>query len=116
MDQMVKEAQEWVNSTYKGRAGYVEVQVTGKTGWSTMWALTRALQLELGITATSTTFGNGTLAEITKKCPISTTSNTNANIVKIIQAALYCKGYGPGGITGTYGPGTQAAIASMQKI
>lgn len=115
MDQMVKEAQEWVNSTYKGRAGYVEVQVTGKTGWSTMWALTRALQLELGITATSTTFGNGTLAEITKKCPISTTSNTNANIVKIIQAALYCKGYGPGGITGTYGPGTQAAIASMQK-
>ena len=31
-----------------------------------MWALTRALQLELGITATSTTFGNGTLAEITK--------------------------------------------------
>ena len=115
MDQMVKEAQEWVNKTYTGRAGYQEIKVTGTTGWSTMWALTRALQLELGITETSTTFGDGTLAEITKKCPISTTSNTNANIVKIIQAALYCKGYGPGGITGTYGPGTQAAITSMQK-
>ncbi|MBC2688171.1 DUF1906 domain-containing protein (plasmid) [Bacillus toyonensis] len=115
MDQMVKQAQEWVNSTYKGRAGYEEVQVTGKTGWSTMWALTRALQLELGITATSTNFGDGTLREIAKKCPINTTSNTNSNIVKIIQAALYCKGYGPGGITGTYGPGTQSAIASMQK-
>ncbi|EOO99714.1 hypothetical protein II1_05322, partial [Bacillus cereus MC118] len=36
MDQMVKQAQEWVNSTYKGRAGYEEVTVTGKTGWSTM--------------------------------------------------------------------------------
>ncbi|MGS0480084.1 glycoside hydrolase domain-containing protein [Bacillus mycoides] len=115
MDQMVKQAQEWVNSTYKGRAGYEEVTVTGKTGWSTMWALTRALQLELGITKTATDFGPGTLAEIAKKCPISTTSNTNTNIVKIIQAALYCKGYGPGGITGTYGPGTQSAIASMQK-
>ncbi|HDR7449701.1 DUF1906 domain-containing protein [Bacillus toyonensis] len=115
MDQMVKQAQEWVNSTYKGRAGYKEIEVTGKTGWSTMGALTQALQLELGITATSTTFGPGTLAEITKKCPISTTSNTNANIVKIIQAALYCKGYGPGGITGSYGLGTQSAIASMQK-
>ncbi|MBE7107038.1 DUF1906 domain-containing protein [Bacillus cereus] len=115
MDQMVKQAQEWVNSTYKGRAGYKEIEVTGKTGWSTMGALTQALQLELGITATSTTFGPGTLAEIAKKCPISTTSNTNTNIVKIIQAALYCKGYGPGGITGTYGPGTQSAIASMQK-
>ncbi|MGI2734273.1 glycoside hydrolase domain-containing protein [Bacillus cytotoxicus] len=115
MDQMVKEAQEWVNRTYKGRAGYKEIEVTGKTGWSTMGALTQALQLELGITATSTTFGPGTLAEITKKCPISTTSNTNANIVKIIQAALYCKGYGPGGITGTYGSGTQAAITTMQK-
>ncbi|MGH0425678.1 glycoside hydrolase domain-containing protein [Bacillus pretiosus] len=115
MDQMVKQAQEWVNSTYKGRAGYKEIEVTGKTGWSTMWALTQALQLELGITATSTTFGPGTLAEITKKCPINTTSNTNPNIVKIIQAALYCKGYGPGGITGTYGPGTQSAISTMQK-
>ncbi|PEM35717.1 glycoside hydrolase domain-containing protein [Bacillus pseudomycoides] len=115
MDQMVKQAQEWVNSTYKGRAGYEEVQVTGKTGWSTMWALTRALQLELGITETATDFGPTTLKEIAKKCPINTTSNTNSNIVKIIQAALYCKGYGPGGITGTYGPGTQSAIASMQK-
>ncbi|EOP16262.1 MULTISPECIES: glycoside hydrolase domain-containing protein [Bacillus] len=115
MDQMVKQAQEWVNTTYKGRAGYKEIEVTGKTGWSTMGALTQALQLELGITATSTSFGPGTLAEITKKCPISTTSNTNTNIVKIIQAALYCKGYGPGGITGTYTPGTQSAIASMQK-
>ncbi|WP_242475860.1 hypothetical protein, partial [Bacillus cereus group sp. N15] len=39
MDQMVKQAQEWVNSTYKGRAGYKEIEVTGKTGWSTMGAL-----------------------------------------------------------------------------
>ncbi|MED1287605.1 glycoside hydrolase domain-containing protein [Bacillus mycoides] len=115
MDQMVKQAQEWVNTTYKGKAGYKEIEVTGKTGWSTMGALTQALQLELGITATSTSCGPTTLKELAKKCPINTTSNTNANIVKIIQAALYCKGYGPGGITGTYTPGTQSAIASMQK-
>ncbi|MGE1166599.1 glycoside hydrolase domain-containing protein, partial [Peribacillus simplex] len=71
MDQMVKEAQEWVNKTYTGRAGYQEIKVTGTTGWSTMWALTRALQLELGITETSTKFGDGTLAKLAKICPIS---------------------------------------------
>lgn len=115
MDQMVAKAQEWLNSTYKGKAGYTEIKVDGQTGWPTMGALTQALQLELGITATSTSFGPTTLQAVSKKCPISTTSNTNANIVKIIQSSLYCKGYGPGGITGTYGASTQAAISSVQK-
>lgn len=34
--------------------------------------------------------------------------------MKIIQGALYCKGYGPGGLTGTFGQGTKGAIAEMQ--
>ncbi|WJE55932.1 DUF1906 domain-containing protein (plasmid) [Bacillus cereus] len=114
-DAMVKKAQEWVNSTYKGKAGYTAIKENGITGWATMGALTQALQLEIGITATSTNFGDTTLQTLKKFCPISATSKTNANIVKIIQAALYCKGYGPGGITGTYGPGTQDAISSVQK-
>ncbi|KFN06579.1 DUF1906 domain-containing protein [Bacillus clarus] len=115
MDQMVLKAQQWVNITYKGKTGYTAIEENGKTGWPTMGALTQALQLELGITNTSTTCGPTTLQEIAKKCPISTTSNTNQNIVRIIQSALYCKGYGPGGISGTYGNETKAAISLVQK-
>lgn len=40
MDQMVLKAQQWVNSTYKGKAGYTAIEENGKTGWSTMGALT----------------------------------------------------------------------------
>ncbi|WP_081415226.1 glycoside hydrolase domain-containing protein [Ectobacillus panaciterrae] len=115
MDQMVLAAQQWLNSTYKDKAGYTKIEENGKTGWPTMGALTQALQLEIGIINTSTSFGSTTLQEIAKYCPISTSSKTKENIVKIIQAALYCKGYGPGGITGVYSPGTQTAITSVQK-
>ena len=84
------------------------------TGWSTMYALTRGLQIELGITTPVDSFGPTTLSLLDNLGPISTTSNTYPNIVKIIQGGLYCKGYGPGGITGTFGPGTSTAISSMQ--
>ena len=64
VDQAVLAAQKWVNDTYSGRAGYSRVDENGKTGWPTMHALTRALQLELGITATSNNFGPGTLSNL----------------------------------------------------
>lgn len=49
MDQMVLAAQQWVNATYGGVPGYQAVPETGRTGWSTVYALTRGLQHELGI-------------------------------------------------------------------
>lgn len=115
MDEMVLAAQNWLNNTYGERAGYQLVEATGQTGWSTMYALTRALQLELGITATSNNFGAGTLAALEGHGTIGPDQNDeNENIVKIIQSALYCKGYGPGGITGFFGPGTESAVANMK--
>ena len=114
MDAMVLATQQWVNQTYGSHPGYEPVEETGKTGWSTMYALTRGLQIELGITTPVDSFGPTTLSLLDNLGPISTTSNTYPNIVKIIQGGLYCKGYGPGGITGTFGPGTSTAISSMQ--
>lgn len=114
MDQMVAKAQEWVNTTYKDHPHYKMIEVNGKTGWSTMFALTRALQIELGIATPADSFGAGTLAALQSLGNININSNTKPNIVKIIQSALYCKGYGPGGITGTFGKGTETAIKNVQ--
>lgn len=115
MDEMVQVAQKWLNDTYTGRYGYNVIDADGVTGWSTMYALTRALQIELGLAEPSDNFGTGTLTALANYGNISkTANNSNANIVKIIQSALYCKGYGPGGITGTFGDGTDKQITIMK--
>lgn len=55
-DQMVLTTQQWLNSTYGNKTGFGSVQETGNTGWDTINALIRALQIELGITATAKQF------------------------------------------------------------
>ncbi len=116
MDQMVYEAQKWLNTTYGSHPGYkvIEEKENGRTGWPTMYALTRALQIELNIATPVDSFGPTTLSRLENLGPISMNSNTNSNIVKIIQSGLYCKGYGPGAISGVFGPGTNAAMSSMK--
>lgn len=57
MDERVLQTQQWLNATYRGRTGYNPVIEDGKTGWNTIYSLTRALQLELGITQTADSFG-----------------------------------------------------------
>lgn len=118
MDEMVLRVQQWVNATYSGRYGYNPAPENGKTGWSTMYALTRALQIELGISQPSDNFGDGTKTaykawgEMEKgKVP---TDQKGQNIVKILQGAMYCKGYNPTGFTGTFGEGTKTAVIQLQ--
>lgn len=115
MDQMVLETQKWLNATYKNNTGYNIVVEDGITGWSTMYALTRALQIELGIASPSNSFGTGTLSALQQLGNISMSSNTKTNIVKIIQSGLYCKGYNPSGLDGGFGLNTALAIEDMQK-
>ncbi|WP_346623822.1 glycoside hydrolase domain-containing protein [Blastococcus montanus] len=111
---MVSEAQRWVNRTYAGRAGYQGCEEDGRTGWPVMYSLTRALQLELGITTTSNTFGPTTLSKLQAKGDIGP-GEPNTNIVAIIQAALYCKGYSPGAISGSFGPGTTGVVGRVMS-
>ncbi|WP_433307735.1 glycoside hydrolase domain-containing protein [Actinoplanes sp. CA-030573] len=109
---MVLEAQRWVNSTYRGVAGFNPAPENGKTGWPTMYALTRALQHELGITALSDAFGPTTLGKLAAHGNI-TFQESNANIVKIVQSGLWCKGYDAGPIDGRYAEATDGAIQDM---
>lgn len=118
MDEMVLTVQKWVNKTYSGRVGYETISENGKTGWSTMYALTRALQIELGIATPVDNFGSGTEAAYKAwgemeygKVP---TTQKGKNIVQILQGACYCKGYNPGGFDGNFGQTTKAAVQKLQ--
>ena len=113
VDQMVLEAQRWVNRTYSAIPGYQPVKETGVTGWSTMYSLIMGLQHELGIKNLAASFGPKTQSLFTESGGLNV--NDNNNKVKIAQAALYCKGYSPGGITGRYGPGTATALAKLSS-
>lgn len=62
MDEMVYKVQQWVNRTYSGKNGYQVIPENGKTSWTTIYALTRALQIELGIKNPVNNFGPSTEA------------------------------------------------------
>jgi len=115
-DPWVEKTQNWLNNTYTGVPGWNPVTVTGKTGWPTMYALIRALQHELGITALADNFGDGTMTALTTYGYISPTT-TNSNIINILVGGLYCKGYngGNGNLDGTWRDLTTTAVNKLQS-
>src|SRR4051794_25212738 len=112
VDEQVLAAQRWVNATYAGVTGFNPAPEDGVTGWSTMYALTRALQHELGITTLSDTFGPGTLGALQARGGILV-ADPNANLITLLQCACYCKGYDPGGLTGVFTTATRSAVDAM---
>ncbi|GAT69155.1 putative peptidoglycan binding domain protein [Planomonospora sphaerica] len=114
MDAKVLEAQKWVNATYGQIAGYKRCPEDGATGWSTMFSLTRALQIELGITALSDSFGPTTLSKLTALGDIGP-STANKNIVRILQHGLFCKGYWGGNQYGVYDGQTALSVGALAK-
>ena len=93
-DPYVFRTQRWLNETYGHVSGFGSVPETGKTGWDTVYGLTRALQIELGITALANNFGPGTRSLYSQNI---LTYGSNNRKVSILIGALLCKGYDPGG-------------------
>jgi peptidoglycan hydrolase-like protein with peptidoglycan-binding domain len=122
-DPMVAMSQGFINQVYGDVPGIPEVEVDGQTGWATMYALTRCLQHELGITSLSDSFGPATLAALTSRYPAIDASTVDAHrIVRIIQAALWCKGYDGGGVqlgsnvpSGIYGDGADSSVERLKR-
>ncbi|WP_033312021.1 glycoside hydrolase domain-containing protein [Streptomyces iakyrus] len=117
-DEMVQRAQRFINTTYNNGAtlGISKLDENGQTGWPVMYALTRALQYEMGITALSDSFGPttlGKLGELYGKLDESTIPS--ANFCRIIQSALYCKGYDGGEIDGQYNDRVKAAVVKLNQ-
>ncbi|MCP2267816.1 Peptidoglycan-binding (PGRP) domain of peptidoglycan hydrolases-containing protein [Actinokineospora diospyrosa] len=113
-DVKVLEAQRWVNATYGAVPGYVRCPEDGKTAWSTMFSLTRALQRELGIATLSDSFGPTTLSLLTQRGNVGP-GYANANIVRIVQHALFCKGYWGGTTNGVYSQATLTAVTQLKS-
>lgn len=121
-DPYVLNVQKWVNETYSGKSGYTEISENGRVGWTTIYALLHALQIELGISSTANNFGTGTITAFTNKYPNGvqqqdTGDTTKKNIYGIVQGALLCKGYSIGANAPTcnfYG-GTGSAIKSLKE-
>ena len=130
-DLMVQKTQEWLNKKYGGKQGYIsldlseEAGIVGKTGWTTIYALIRAFQIELGITNTANSFGPTTEKLFNQnfgsgiKPPSSDKSvlGKYGGIYGIIQGALWCKGYLAhyGEITEFFDSQTQNGIKSLRS-
>ena len=112
MDQMVLQTQQWLNATYGNVAGFQKVDENGKTGWSTVYALTRALQHELGITNLSDNFGPETTSLFKPLAPSD--YQTESNMMYILQGSLWCKGIGPGSWTGIFDDQTVETVKNFQ--
>lgn len=117
-DHMVLKTQQWLNTTYGDKSGFGSVSENGRTGWDTINALIRALQIELGITATANNFGAGTQSRFKNRWPngISKT-DSSSNVHGIIQGALWCKGYPAeyGGITTKFTDNVASSIRDVKS-
>ncbi|MFE0509135.1 glycoside hydrolase domain-containing protein [Streptomyces sp. NPDC058964] len=113
-DDKVLAAQKWVNATYANIPGYAKCPEDGRTGWSTMFSLTMALQAELGIAPLVASFGPGTLSTLAARGDIGP-GESNVNIKKIVEHALFCKGYWGGDGTGSYGAATDKSVRALKN-
>ncbi|MBD0844591.1 glycoside hydrolase domain-containing protein [Streptomyces sp. TRM68416] len=115
-DEMVLRAQRFINTTYPNMLGIDRLEENGQTSWTVMYALTRALQLELGISSLSNNFGPTTLNTLKSKYPVLNDGTVpSANFARIIQSALYCKGYDGGEIDGKYNDRVAASIRKLKS-
>lgn len=121
MDKMVLATQKYLNSMYGGNRGYNSIVEDGETGWATINALTRALQIELGITETADNFGPSTIKLFNAQYPEGikqqdSNDTSSSRVYAIVQGALWCKGYSTGasGITEHFYDGTGSAIKMLK--
>lgn len=94
-DPMVYLTQRWLNQEYGDVPGFGSVPENGKTGWDTIYGLTRALQIELGITSLANNFGP-TTQRLYGQNPLRRQDGVTNRQFAILQGALWCKGYSPG--------------------
>lgn len=115
MDQRVLDAQKWLNITYGNNDNYSIIQENGKTGNVVMEALVTALQIELEMSNITGYFGSQTTSAYNQNIVKYGDSDSYNNIIRILQHALYCKGYNPTAVTGYFGDNTLNAVKKVQK-
>lgn len=105
----VAAVQAWLNDNYN--AGLV---VDGIYGRLTKAALVRALQTELNRQCDAGLVVDGIFGSRTKAAVFNVGVGRQGNITRILQGLLICTGFNPGGFTGYFGTGTEAAVREFQ--
>ncbi|GFJ82808.1 glycoside hydrolase domain-containing protein [Phytohabitans houttuyneae] len=105
-------AQRWCNATYAAAPGYERCPEDGRTGWSTVLSLTQGLQHELGISPTVRNFGPGTFNAVRTRNKLPG-QETNGNIVRLYNGALWCKGYWTATDQGQWSGDSQQALEQL---
>ena len=105
----VADVQRWLNAEY----GY-NLAVDNSPGPDTKKHLVMALQTELNRQYNRGLAVDGSFGPKTKAAVMYTKRGIKGNITKLVQAALYCKGYDPKGLDGSFGPGMEAAVRKYQ--
>ncbi len=103
-DSTIRAFQTWLNNNYS--AG---LTTDGKYGTNTKKAATKAYQRILGVTADGIFGTNSKAAVKTLK------SGSKGNDVRLLQGMLYCRGFNPNGVDGTFGSGTTSAVKKFQS-
>jgi len=110
--QIVLEAQQWLNSTYGSDSRYSKVNETGNPGSATSEALVSAMQIALGLSNVTGYFGSMTSAA----CDASPLDiGSTGNRVKILQYGFYCKGYDAKATDGVFSEDTKNALIWIQQ-
>ena len=120
-DERVRDVQNWLNNTYGSNANWVQVDADGQTGFYTVKALVRALQIELGLEVDGT-FGNGTKNGFNTRFPNGLSKSTDAteqstkNIIAIVNGGFWCRGI-EGEVNDRYvfGDYTEAGVILMKS-
>ncbi len=102
-DTTIRAFQAWLNNIYS--SGLV---IDGIYGNNTRIAATKAYQKILGVTADGV-FDSGSKASVKTLRKVS-----KGNDVHLLQGMLYCRGFNPNSVDGSYGAGTSSAVKRFQ--
>lgn len=105
----VATVQTWLNENYN--AG---LAVDGIYGRLTKAALVKALQTELNRQTGAGLTVDGIFGTRTKAAIFNVGAGRQGNITRILQGLLIGNGFNPGGFTGYFGAGTEAAVREFQ--
>ena len=109
-DPVIRDVQQTLNQRYN--AGLV---ADGICGPLTRRGLVRGLQTELNQSFGRNLVVDGIFGPLTRAAIVNVRQGSRGNIVWIMQAALHCRGFGPGAIDGIFGPRTDAAVRNFQR-
>lgn len=113
----IKTGQKGLNRILASTKGFSSLVIDGSRGPATRKAEVMAVQRGLNLDYRTYLDVDGSYGPKSKKVMSAhfVKKGHKGEFVKAIQASLYCHGYSPKGIDGSFGPGMDAAVRAFQK-